>query len=297
MILVVGSTGYLGSEICRLLRADEQPVRGLVRTTSAPEKVERLQSLGVQTVVGDLRDPASLAEACRGMESVVTTAATTISRQPGDSILVTDQQGQLDLVQAARAAGVKHFAMVSILMSMGTCPFTTAKRTVEQAVMSSGMEYTILRPGLFMEVWLSPIIGFDYPNTKATVFGEGHSKNSYISLGDVAQYVVESLSHPAAKNTCFDLCQPQAFSMQEVVRIFEKLGEKPFDLTYVPAEALQAQAAAATDALQASTASLMHDIATGHINGDPSQAEHVFGLKLTTMEEYAQRVLETTPVS
>ena len=80
-------------------------MRGLVRATSAPEKVERLKAMGVSTVLGDLRDPASLKAACRGVDTVITTATTTMSMQPGDSIPVTDQQGQLDLVKAAREAG------------------------------------------------------------------------------------------------------------------------------------------------------------------------------------------------
>src|SRR5512140_2274946 len=156
MILVIGSTGILGSEICRRLTTSGKRVRGLVRSTSDPEKVARLKAMGVETVTGDLRDPASLAAACRGADTVITTATTTISMQPGDSIPVTDQQGQLDLVKAAQGAGVKRFVMVSIPMILTPSPLVTAKRTVESAVMSSGMEYTILRPGVFMEVWLSP---------------------------------------------------------------------------------------------------------------------------------------------
>ena len=111
MILVVGSTGVLGSEICRRLTASGKSVRGLVRSSSAPEKVDRLKAMGVETVLGDLRDPSSLAAACQGVDTVITTATTTISMQPGDSIPVTDQQGQLDLVNAARQAGVRRRAV------------------------------------------------------------------------------------------------------------------------------------------------------------------------------------------
>ena len=93
MILVVGSTGILGSEICRRLREAGQPVRGLVRSTSGEEKVARLKSMGVETVLGDLRDPPSLQAACQDVDTVITTATATISMQPGDSIQVTDQQG------------------------------------------------------------------------------------------------------------------------------------------------------------------------------------------------------------
>ena len=60
MVLIVGSTGLVGTEICRLLAEQKTPFRALVRHDSAPEKVELLKSLGAELVVGDLKDPASL---------------------------------------------------------------------------------------------------------------------------------------------------------------------------------------------------------------------------------------------
>jgi NADH dehydrogenase len=289
MILIVGSTGILGSEICRRLTTSGKRVRGLVRSTSDPEKVARLKAMGVETVTGDLRDPASLAAACRGVDTVITTATTTISMQPGDSIPVTDQQGQLDLVKAAQQAGVRKYVYISIPLGTEPCPLTTAKRTVEQAVMSSGMDYTILCAGIFMEIWLSPALGFDYPNAKATIYGDGHSKNVYISVGDVAEYVVQSLDNPAASNVLFELGQPQMHSLLDVVRVFELAGGKSFELQFVPAGALEAQRDAATDPLQISFAALMHNMATG-FNVDASRAQKTFpDIKLKSVKEFASQ--------
>ncbi len=285
-ILVVGSTGILGGEICRRLTASGKSVRGLVRSTSTPEKVARLNDMGVETVLGDLRDPASLAAACQGVDAVITTATTTLSMQPGDSIPVTDQQGQLDLVQAACQAGVQKFVYVSIPQGMEPCPLTAAKRTVEQALISCGLDYTILCPGIFMEIWISPALGFDFPNAKATIYGDGHAKNTYISVGDVAEYAVQSLDNPAARNAVFELGHPQAYSMLEVVRIFEQSSGKAFDLQFVPAAALEAQRDAATDPLQASFAALMHNMATG-IQVDSSLAQKVFTIPMKSVREYA----------
>jgi NADH dehydrogenase len=66
MILVVGATGMLGSEICRLLAEDGRPVRALVRETSNPDRIAALSSLGAELVHGDLKDRRSLDAACRG---------------------------------------------------------------------------------------------------------------------------------------------------------------------------------------------------------------------------------------
>ena len=57
MILVVGSTGFLGGEICRRLTSQGKAVRALARISSKPERVTALKGWGVETVVGDLREP------------------------------------------------------------------------------------------------------------------------------------------------------------------------------------------------------------------------------------------------
>jgi uncharacterized protein YbjT (DUF2867 family) len=224
------------------------------------------------------------------VETVITTATTTISMQPGDSIPVTDQQGQLDLVKAARQASVKQFIMVSIPLKSEDSPLTTAKRTVEKAIIESGMTYTILCPCIFMEVWLSPALGFDYANAKATIYGDGHARNLYISLGDVAQFGVESVSNPAAKNQVIELGQSQTMSMLEAVRTFEKIAGKSFELQFVPEAALAAQRSAATDPLQVSFATLMLNMAHG-IQVDPTLSARIFSFPLASIEDYAHRVL------
>jgi uncharacterized protein YbjT (DUF2867 family) len=290
MIIVVGSTGFLGSEICRRLTGQGKAVRGLVRVTSNPERVAALKAWGVETILGDLRDPASLADACQGVDTVITTATTTTSMQPGDSIPVTDQQGQLDLVKAARQAGVDQFIMVSIPLDMADCPLTTAKRTVEKAIMESGMDYTILCPGIFMEGWLSPALGFDYANAKATIYGDGHAKNQYISLGDVAQYTVECLDNPACRNQVIELGQSQTTSMLEAVRTFEKVAGKSFELQFVPEAALAAQRAASTDPLQVSFATMMLNMAQG-VQVDTGLAARLFSFPLASVEDYARSML------
>jgi uncharacterized protein YbjT (DUF2867 family) len=93
MNLIVGATGILGSEICRLVAETGKPVRALVRATSDPDKVARLKALKVDVVIGDLKDRRSLDAACRGVSAIVSTASSTLSRQEGDSIESVDRDG------------------------------------------------------------------------------------------------------------------------------------------------------------------------------------------------------------
>src|SRR5262245_12880951 len=105
-VFVAGATGYLGSEICRQLILANKKVKGLVRATSDAGKVARLKDLGVDTIVGDLKDKASLENALQGVSAIISTVSSTLSRQEGDSIQTVDEEGQINLVDAAINAGV-----------------------------------------------------------------------------------------------------------------------------------------------------------------------------------------------
>src|SRR4051812_30141400 len=113
MILVAGATGLVGSEICQRLIGRGESVRALVRETSSREKVEALRRSGAELCVGDLKDPESIAAACRGVNAVISTASSTLTRQAGDSIQSVDSAGQLNLVNAAKEANVGRFLFVS----------------------------------------------------------------------------------------------------------------------------------------------------------------------------------------
>ncbi len=103
MNLVVGATGMVGTEICRLLTSAGERVRAMVRRTSDPAKVETLKSAGATVVQGDLRDAASLKAACRGVKTVVTTASTMpFAYNPGGNTPhTTDQDGCVNLVDGS----------------------------------------------------------------------------------------------------------------------------------------------------------------------------------------------------
>lgn len=291
MILVAGATGLLGREICRRLSEQGEPVRGLVRASSDAAVLAELESLGVDLVWGDLRDRRSLDVACRGAATVISTATTTRSRQPGDSIEITDQHGQLQLVDAARDGGVRRFIYVSFSAHInGKDALTTAKRAVERQIRESGMTYTIARPSYFMEVWLSPALGFDYASGQATVYGSGERKLSWISVNDVAQFVVRALDDPHAENEVVELGGPEALSPLEVIRIFEQASGRPFTVQHVPEEALRAQRDSATDSLEQSFASLMLSVAAG--DEIPMQDTlRTFKLRFTPVREYAMQAI------
>jgi uncharacterized protein YbjT (DUF2867 family) len=265
VFLVVGATGYLGGEICRLLRDVGRPVRAFVRATSDPETVERLRGFGAELVEGDLRDPLSLERACDGTRAVVTTATTVRSRQPGDSFERTDKQGQLDLVEAAAAAGVERLLFVSFTPLPYASPLGGAKRAVEERLRGNGIPYTILRPGHFMEVWLGPAFGFDVAAGEARVLGSGDAKINWISVGDVARTAVAALDDPGAAGETIEFAADYR-SPNEVVEIAREVTGRQLHVERVPREALEleAQRAAGGSDLEETFAALMLATADGY---------------------------------
>jgi uncharacterized protein YbjT (DUF2867 family) len=286
-ILVAGATGFLGSEICSQLTAKNKQVKGLVRTTSDATKVARLKASGVETVEGDLKDIASLQNALQGVSTIISTVSSSLSRQEGDSIQTVDEEGQINLIDAAENAGVDHFIYISFCEMADQFPLQTAKRKVEKHLVLSGISFTILQPTYFMEVWLSPAVGFDYPNAKASIYGTGNSKISWIAIKDVAAFAVAAADNPAAKNAVIELGGPEAVSPLQVVNIFEKAKGKQFELQFVPEEALRAQKEAATDPLSESFAALMWGVAKGS-EIDMKNTLDKFPIHLTAVTEYAK---------
>jgi uncharacterized protein YbjT (DUF2867 family) len=297
MTLVAGATGALGTEICRRLESSGKPFRAMVRTSSDPAKKETLKQLGGDMTEADLKDRASLDRACGGATAVITTSTAILSQQQDDTFDAVDLHGQMHLIDAARAAKVGHFVFVSVsgnVLKHGDNPLFNAKQAVENHLRQSRLTYTILRPTFFMEVWLSPHLGFDFVNAKATIYGSGENKISYISLHDVADFAVESVSNPAAQNAVLELGGPHAFSQFEVVRIFEEVSGRTFEKQFVPEEALRARKTAATNSVERTFADLTLAAARGDTI-DMRETFKKFSVRPRSVREYAKTVMHSAP--
>ncbi len=116
MNLVTGATGLLGSHIVEKLLASGRPVRALVRIGS---DTRRLDERRVEKVTGDVTDPASLAEATRGVETVYHAAAQVGDWGPWDRFVAVSIKGTENMLNAARDSGVKRFLHVSSISAYG----------------------------------------------------------------------------------------------------------------------------------------------------------------------------------
>lgn len=291
-VLVVGATGLLGSRVCKELAAQGRPVAGMVRSAN-DTKVGPLKDAGVELIEGDLKDPTSLQRACQARTAVVSTASASLSRQAGDNIQSVDLDGQKSLIDAAKSAGVGKFVYISFSGNMTTDgPVTAAKREVEEYLQGSGLDYTILRCGFLMEVMVAPIVGFDYTNGKAVVYGSGENPLSLLSMDDVARMVALCLDKPEASNAVIEFGGPEPVTLHELVRTFEEVKGQPFEVQHVPEEGLVAGWEAADEPISRSINALMVDFARGDVI-DMGATLQTFPVEMTTVRQYATNVLST----
>ena len=293
MYLVIGATGPvgMGAEICRQLRAAGKAVRALARTTANAERAASLARIGVELINGDLKDTRSIREACRGIDAVISTASMMVSSQQGDTVENVDGAGQQALVDAAEAAGVDAFLYVSFSSHIDRdFPFRNAKRAMEERLKQSRLNYTILRPTFLMEVWLSPIAGFDFGNARARIYGRGHNMITWVSQLDVARFAVRCLGNSLARNATFELGGPEALSPLDAVRVFEEVGGRQFQLEFVSEEQLERQQENAQDSLQRSLAGLCRCYSAGDVI-DMTATLKTFPMTLISVRDYAHSVL------
>jgi NADH dehydrogenase len=287
VILVAGSTGLVGAEVALKLQRRGHKVLALTRGGSLNPKAQRLLSAGVNVLEGDLTRPDTVLSACSGVEAVVTT----VTSMPGgvdDGLRRVDREGSLALIDAAARQGVRRFVYTSYSgNNQEDCALRTAKRHCEICLLSSAMDTIILRPSYFMEIWLSPALGFNPQEACARICGSGEAKVSYISALDVAEFAVAATTKTyAQKHTVVEMGGPEPLSQLDVVLLFERALGKEIKVEHVPVEALRAQHQS-LDPLQKTYAALMLDYAQGDIVQDAVNNAEEHGIGLGSVADYA----------
>ena len=221
MILLAGSTGFVGGMIARTLLERSRPLTILVRPTSDHRP---LADAGARVALGDLKDPASLAAACRGVDTVITTASAG-QRGGDDTPQTVDLEGNRSLIEAARAAGVKQFIYVSALT--GTVdhpvPLPRAKALTEVTLRESGVPYTILAANAIMDVMLPLVIGYPLSiGRPVTLVGEGRRHHAFVAARDIAAFAVAAVDHREALNRRIAIGGPRALSWHDVIDAYER---------------------------------------------------------------------------
>ncbi len=233
MILIVGATGVLGREATRQLLAAGCQVRAMTR---ACERAADLQRLGAEVVEGDLIDPASLARACRGVDAVLAAAHQLMGTGKYTSYAV-DDVGHRSLLDAAKAAGVRHFVYISALgaTTSHSVDFWRTKTKIELYLKQSGLSYTVLRPSAFMEWHVHNLLGQSILDTgKTTIYGNGDNPTNFIAGRDVAHFAVLALTDPRLKNKTLEVGGPDNVTKNAIARMYGAFSSRPVRVSHVP---------------------------------------------------------------
>lgn len=281
MNLVVGATGALGDAIARKLLARGDEVRILVRPASRYGELERL---GADVAFGDLKDPASLPAALRGVERVITTA-NSAKRTAPDTPEAVDDSGNRALIDAAKAARVAQFVFVSAAIADPDhpVPFLAAKGRSEAHLKGSGVPYTILRPEAFMEDWIGFLIGTQLQRgDRVALMGEGAAPQAFVALDDVAALALAILGNPAAVNRTIPFAAEVA-SYRDVVALFEGARGAPVEVrSAAPGEAIAGLPEHVTSLWAGMEFGPRRELAT-------PDAAREFGVALTSLEAFVRR--------
>jgi uncharacterized protein YbjT (DUF2867 family) len=221
MILVTAAFGNQGRLLVPKLLAAGQPVRACVRSDAS---AKALRALGVHDiVVGDISEPATMTRAVRGVDKIYHVGPTVHPRERDMGFAIVD---------AARAEGVQHFVFSSVLHAITTDLVQhEIKRDIEEHLLSSGLEFTILQPSNYMLPWrLRP--AFD-----RGVFELSWSldrRQSMVDLGDVTDVVrivlTDSEQHAGAT---YELVGPGRYTAHELGAIIARVLERPIEVRHI----------------------------------------------------------------
>jgi len=149
-VVVAGGHGKVGIRLLRLLAERGHRARGLIRN---PGHAGELEELGAVPVVCDIEALDDISECCQGADAVVFAAGAGPGSGPERKRTV-DHGGAVKLIDAAKRNGIERYVMVSAigadrpdLWSGQMVPYYEAKRDADEALVQSGLTYTIVRPG------------------------------------------------------------------------------------------------------------------------------------------------------
>jgi uncharacterized protein YbjT (DUF2867 family) len=232
-IFLTGATGNVGSALVKELAALNIPFKALVRD---PGNAGSLQSLPqARVVVGDIGDEAFLAAQLKGIEKAF---LLTNSSEEAEYL-------QLNFVEAAYEAGVKHIVKLSQLKADEHSPvrFLRYHAKVENRIKGLGLTYTFLRPNLYMQ----GLLAFREHIKNEGVFyaSVGNAAVSIVDVRDIAAVAAKALTAKGHENRIYNITGDAALTHYEMAEIFTRVLGKPVKFVDVDPGQMEAAVRAA----------------------------------------------------
>jgi uncharacterized protein YbjT (DUF2867 family) len=203
MILITGATGNVGSEVVKILSRQKHRARAFVRRTS---KARPIALPGIELVEGDFAQPDTIARSLEGVDRLFLLIPSSSQVEPQ----------QRHFVDAAKRSGVKHIIKLSQLGAdtRSTGRFQRYHGAVEDYIRESGLNYTFLRPNLFMQGLL---------NFRAVIAAQGafyvaagDARVSIVDVRDIAAIVALALTEPGHEGKVYEITGPESLTHAEM---------------------------------------------------------------------------------
>ena len=219
MILIAGGTGRLGSVLAARLTGRGLAVRVLTR---APARASHLAAPGIEVVTGDVRDRASLALAVRGAD-VVVSAIHGFTGPRGTSPATIDYQGNVNLIDAARATGAD-FVLMSGVGAAADSPMELfrMKHAAEQYLQAGDGCWTIVRATSFLELWIDVLGKTAARSGRPVVFGRGDNPINFVSVTDVADLLELAVTDPATRGRILEIGGPDNLTFNQLAAAIQQ---------------------------------------------------------------------------
>lgn len=216
-ILVTGGTGTIGRELIKQLRSKDICVRIAVRD---PQKILEIDTSGCPVVYFDYEKPDTFYHAFENIDSLFLSAPLRCKHL--DQLL-------LPAIQTAKLMGVDQIVtMGAIGVEQGT---DTPLSIFEKCIISSGINYTILRPNLLMQNFIN-LAGDFIRKTGKINLPAGNSRISFVDGRDVAEAAQIALIDPEYRNHIYTLTGKESLNHYQIARILSKVTGR--DITYTP---------------------------------------------------------------
>ncbi|MFE0627736.1 SDR family oxidoreductase [Streptomyces sp. NPDC058864] len=227
-IVVTGATGQLGRLVVDRLLADV-PAEQVVAVVRDADKAADLAARGVELRVADYNDPGTLKDAFRAGDVVLLISGSEVGQRVAQHTAV---------IGAAKEAGVARLVYTGVLGGPAADFELAAEHKVtEQALLDSGLTYTLLRNGWYTENYTAQI-AVQLEHGVAGSAGEGRIGSA--SREDFADAAAAVLTGEGHENAVYELSGDEAWTMAEYAAELARQSGRPVAYADLPADAFLA---------------------------------------------------------
>lgn len=223
MIILMGATGTVGSALMARLSGDGVRARALAHS---PQGRTAIESQGLDPVEGDFDQPETLDAAFEGCDRLFLLSPPHPEQAQREKVTI----------DAASRAGVLHVVAMSVMGADRSSPSAFARwhADVDEHLVESGLDYTILRPAGFMQTHLWPIATLRSEDRWYGMTGDGAA--AFIDAEDIAAAAAAALTATSHSRSIVELTGPVAISMPQAADELGGITGRPITYVDVPEE-------------------------------------------------------------